>query len=74
MSTEFSGIGKCNTSGVHKDSDEFIRVKAVEASLVLINTALASSGNAGSLLGNVRDSGVISSLADKIEAALKNTD
>lgn len=73
MSTEFSGIGKCNTGGIHKDSDEFIRVKAVEAALVLLNSRI-SACTTNHAISEALKPEVLSKLADNIEAALKNTD
>lgn len=68
MSTEFENIGSC----VGKNED-WIRAQAVEAALVLINTAISTSTGNVVLLKSLLSGDKISEVADGIEQALKST-
>ncbi len=66
MSNEFSNIGNLNDA---MEEDQ-IRAKAVEAALVLINTAMLSNNHNISSIKSLLEGNQISPLADKIVEAL----
>ena len=66
MSNEFD----LDTS-LTKTGEQALRAKSVESALTLLNTALATTTSTGNFIKSIRDTDMISLLADKIEAAVK---
>jgi hypothetical protein len=58
-------------TGITKTSNQALRTKSVEAALVLINSAIATSSG---YINDASDGDLVSKLADKIEAAVKKVE